>query len=85
MMKGTFSIGALITGTAISKYEGILYASGSNNTVYSNATSAHFLSDDIVEAKVLIAMSLSFFSGLFLVFIKISLQIKSLIFKFVYA
>ena len=77
-MTGTFSIGALITGTAISKYEGILYAS-SNNTVYSNATSSHFISDNITEAKVLIAMSLSFFSGVFLVFTnKINLFIHNI-------
>ena len=48
---------------AILRYEGVLYASKSQ--LDQNVTLSSFVSNDVIEAKTLIAMSLTLFVGIF--------------------
>jgi len=54
-----------MVGNTIKNYEGILYTKKSNTSTGQNID---FLSDDPVQAKVMIAMTLAFIVGLIQVF-----------------
>jgi MFS superfamily sulfate permease-like transporter len=72
IFKGTFAITSLMTANTLSKFEGKLYPTQSELTLLSNPNNTfsnmQYISNDPVEAKILISMCLTFFSGLFQVF-----------------
>ena len=79
-MKGTYAIVSLMVIESLKKYQGVLYPfleggdshGGSNSSVitpHSSASSApiepiEFISDDPMKGRVMVAMALSFLSGI---------------------
>lgn len=65
---GTYAIISLMIITSTNKYEGVLFPMGSDNdtVVIDNSTNPGFVSNDPMEARVLISMVLSLSSGLIL-------------------
>lgn len=71
--KGTFAITSLMTANTLSKFEGILYPTQSELTLLSDPNTtflnSQYISNDPMQAKILISMCLTFFSGIFQVLI----------------
>jgi hypothetical protein len=64
----------------LKRYEGVLYASKSQ--LEQNVTLSSFVSGDVLEAKTLIAMSLTLYVGIFQVRLKSSFHLMILKCKF---
>ena len=62
--KGTYAIVGLLVITVLNRYQGVLYP-GPSSSLASNNDSSGYLSEDPVQAQVMIAMSLGFIVGIF--------------------
>jgi MFS superfamily sulfate permease-like transporter len=62
---GTYAVPSLMTATVITRFKDDLYPSESlSSNITSNTTTSDYLFNNPDDAKVYIAMSLSFFSGI---------------------
>ncbi len=61
---GTYAVISLMIASSSSKYEGLLYPSRKSNSTGDHIETLNFISNDPVEAKVMISMVLSMSSGI---------------------